>query len=130
MLCIILQLLYSLTGYLELPKPNKSILYKLLKAIINTLDIKSEVRNKKKYSKFNKSVNNYKYTNPIILNWIVVTLTYFIQVKDASDRIRRNKKFEVHLLLIRFFNILLQHGKKRKEDSSSSTQVCFCCTLK
>ena len=41
---LFLQLLHGLTGYLELPKPNKSILYKLLKAIINTLGIKSEVR--------------------------------------------------------------------------------------
>lgn len=37
------QLLHCLTGYLELPKPNKLILYKLLKAIINTLGIKTEV---------------------------------------------------------------------------------------
>lgn len=43
---LFLQLLHGLTGYLELPKPNKSILYKLLKAIINTLGIKSEVRKK------------------------------------------------------------------------------------
>ena len=41
-------------------------------------------------------------------------------MKDASDRIQRSKKFEVHLLLVRFFNILLQQNKKRKEESSSS----------
>lgn len=43
-------------------------------------------------------------------------------MKDASDRIKRSKKFEVHLLLVRFFNILLQQNKKRKEESSSGSQ--------